>query len=143
MAIWAGGRVGNLELLDIANGTRIRTLGGHSQPVTSFAFSPDGSTLASSAEEDGTMKLWDVSTGTEIWTNDGNFSSNVAFSPDGRTLALGSSDGTVTLWNISNHTKIRTLEGHFGRVTSVEFSSDGYTLASGSIDDTIRLWRVQ
>jgi FOG: WD40 repeat len=67
---------------------------------------------------------------------------SVAFSPDGRTLATGSSDGTARLWDITSGKQIATLRGHESKVISVAFSPDGRTLATGSNDNTARLWEV-
>src|SRR2546428_3577989 len=70
----------------------------HSDWVLSVAFSPDGKTLASGSG-DNTVKLWEVSTGTELRTLKGHSYGvvSVAFSPDGKTLASGSRDHTVKL----------------------------------------------
>jgi WD40 repeat protein len=74
---------------------------------------------------------------------------NVAFSPDGQTLASGNgvrttkfgvADGTIKLWNLATGQELRTLTGHRNRVTSVAISPDGQTLASASADMTIKLW---
>jgi len=65
----------------------------------------------------------------------------LGFSPDGLTLATGSTDRTVRIWDVVAGTLRRTLEGHAGSVLSVAFSPDGSLLASGSEDATIRLWR--
>ena len=66
---------------------------------------------------------------------------SVAFSPDGQTLASGSSDSTIRLWDLGEPTAAPVvLSGHEDEVWSVAFSPDGQTLASGSEDRTIRLW---
>ncbi|BDM74963.1 hypothetical protein HEK616_84500 (plasmid) [Streptomyces nigrescens] len=67
---------------------------------------------------------------------------SVAFSPDGRTLATGSTDGRARLWDVATGRTRTGLEGHGGEVWSVAFSPDGRTLATGSKDGRARLWDV-
>ncbi|MET8583834.1 trypsin-like peptidase domain-containing protein [Streptomyces collinus] len=66
----------------------------------------------------------------------------VAFSPDGRTLATGSTDGKARLWDVATGRPRTVLDGHGGEVWSVAFSPDGRTLATGSKDSRARLWDV-
>ncbi|WP_193196502.1 serine/threonine-protein kinase [Nostoc sp. MG11] len=118
-------------------------LKGHSSDVNSVAFAPDGKTLASGSD-DRTIKLWNLSTGKEIYSlrNHSGWIWNIAFAPDGKTLASASADKTIKLWNLSTGKEIRTLEGHSNGVAAVAFSPDGKTLASGSLDKTIKLWNL-
>lgn len=64
----------------------------------------------------------------------------VAWSPDGRLLAVASSLG-VYIYNAETLEEVRFIQSD-AWVSSVAFSPDGQTLASGSWDTTVRLWRV-
>ncbi len=68
--------------------------------------------------------------------------SSVAISPDGKTLASGSTDNTIKLWNLATGKQIRTLTEHSGWVYSFAISPDGKNLASGSDNNTIKLWNL-
>jgi len=118
-----------------------KTLSGHSEPVTSVAFSPDGQTLASGSWDE-TIKLWNPVSGECVKTFTGHTKAaqSVVISPDGKILASGSEDNTVKLWNLESGECLKTLSGHSNSVNSVVFSPDGKIVASGSGDATIKLW---
>ncbi|MFJ7134617.1 WD40 repeat domain-containing protein [Streptomyces fungicidicus] len=58
-AIAAGGGDNTVRLWDATDGSEISTLTGHTDTVTSVAFSPNGKTLASGGS-DGTVRVWKV-----------------------------------------------------------------------------------
>ncbi|MDJ0730018.1 MAG: TIR domain-containing protein [Crocosphaera sp.] len=68
---------------------------------------------------------------------------DLAFSPDGRLLALALSDGLGQVWRWQTGEKISQLEGHENRVNAITFSPDGQQLATASEDTSVRLWDLQ
>ncbi len=115
-------------------------MSGHTGPVSSVAFSPDGKELASGSD-DHTVIVWDAKTSRPVAVLRGSTAvASVAFSPDGSMLASAGADGTVILWNPLTGRRLRALRGGAASAESVAFSPDGKLLASGSDDRTVVLW---
>ena len=151
-------------LWDTATGEYITTLIGHDKAVdnriplhsSSIAFSLNGKILASGSL-DGTVRLWDPNTAandsfyhqlrrTVFGYHKGTIRAHtshvlsVALSPDGRTLASGSSNTAIRLWDSRTRKLKTTLNAHKAAVKCVIFSPDGMTLASADENGTIHLW---
>ena len=134
----------NIALWDPYNQKILKVLKGHTDFVTSVAFSSDRRTLASGSW-DNTVRLWNIADGKLITTLRGHTDRvlAVAFSPDGRTLASGGDDQTIRLWDITTGRQKDTLLGHTSGITSLAFNPNRitYMLASaGGWDNTVRLW---
>ena len=88
------------------------TLTGHTNSVSSVAFSPEGHILAT-ASGDQTVILWDLTDRAQPrrlgqpLTDHTNWVSSVVFSPDGHTLATASGDQTVILWDLTSLAELR------------------------------------
>jgi WD40 repeat protein len=132
-----------IQLWDMVSG-ETNSLTGLTQKVGALAFSPDGHTLISGGGLAGGLNFWDVARRQcveSIAAHSGRVVS-AAISPDGTTVATGSTDNTIKLWNLKTSRWLATLKGHRRPVWSVAFSPDGKTLVSGSGDRTVRLWNV-
>ncbi|MDB5335813.1 MAG: serine/threonine protein kinase with repeat, partial [Planctomycetaceae bacterium] len=120
------------------------TIQGHTAPVQSVSFSPDGKHLVSGSW-DHTIKLWDALTGKKIRTLEGHsgWIRSVSFSHDGLRIVSSSDDKTVKIWDAQTGQEIRTLQGHDAAVQSAAFSPDGSRIVSGSNDQIIKVWNAQ
>ncbi|HWS98681.1 MAG TPA: protein kinase [Pyrinomonadaceae bacterium] len=125
---------------------QIKTLTGHSEAVKSVAVSPDGQQIVS-ASADGTIKLWDARTGALAQTleESGNEVVSVAFSSDGKLLAVGlsGSDGRGSAIILdSSSGKLGEVRQKLpeNNINTVAISPDGTTVAIGNISGTLKLW---
>lgn len=129
-----------IVLWDLTTGQCLGLLAGHKRPVNAFAFTPDGSKLAS-AGDDGFIILWDVAGRralNKLVKHDGAVLS-LAFNPRGDKLVSGGADATVVLWDVAAGRVEQTFTEHHLPVYAVAFSPLGTLLASGANDRTVIL----
>jgi WD40 repeat protein len=129
------------KVWDARTGTPQLELKGHTGGVSSVAFSPDGTRIATGSR-DQTAEVWDARTGTPQLELKGHTNPvlGVAFSPGGTRLVTGSADQTAKVWDARTGTPQLELKGHTSDVNSVAFSPDGTRIATGSVDRTAKVW---
>lgn len=135
----ASGAPGRLQIWDLQTGKPVV------RPIeiaaVDLAFSPDSRLLAAAATE-GDSAVFAAEDGRRRATlRTGDFGRSVAFSPNGRLLALGQYGGSTRLLSTTSFAPVgRSLEGHRARITALDFSPDGRRLLTGGADGTLRLW---
>ncbi|MFO1498988.1 MAG: serine/threonine-protein kinase [Verrucomicrobiota bacterium] len=117
----------------------LMALRGHSNWITSVAFSPDGRRLITGSL-DTHVKVWDASSGKELLTLTSPSSiRSFALSRDGRRIATGAHE-CIMIWDPVSGEKALTLQGHSNWVTALAFSPDGKQIVSVGADKTVKVW---
>jgi len=140
----AGGQ-STVAVWTVATGRPATAITGFTHAVVAVAFSPDGSSFATGDADDGAVHVWSTSTGesgTSFVANGTGSVFGVAYSPNGKDLAVAYQDHTARLWRVATGKAVTTFTGHTDVVEGLAFSPDGNTLATASADGTLRLWTV-
>jgi len=116
-----GDQQGSVQLWDSATGKALARLARHTAAITSLAFSPDNTQLAS-ASWDRSARLWDIRTGQELFAlpEQGQVVTRVAFSPEGAQLAVGSRDGLVHLYLLKLNELVELAKTRVTRTLTTE-----------------------
>jgi WD40 repeat protein len=122
-----------------------------------YTLAPQGDVVASWGYKDDIIRLLDLATGKERRTlgkfdrseKESGLFAAMEFSPDGRSLAVGTKDGVVTVWDVATGVERSLRKRVAGSVLCVAFSRDGQKIAAGTAGNptialpTIALWDVK
>ena len=145
---WRGGAY----LWDLDHPETPRWLQGHDSLVSSIAFDPTGSHLATGGK-DGRLVLWQTDSGAEQWRTaaHGSDIQDVAFNPEGTRLATAGRDGFFKLWSASDGREVLTLPtattaaGGEATPSKVSFDSEGrylLTITEPTLQPPLFRWAV-
>ena len=142
-------------IYDVDTGTEVALLGGGS--VTCIAYSPDGETIAGCGNFAvrlswnhvvmlTTMRLWNVEDGTiqQTLPHNTNGFLDLAYSPDGKTIALSASFDPVRLWDVEKGVFEVEFPQNTEGVRSIMYSPSGSTIATlNPSDNSVDLWGAE
>jgi WD40 repeat protein len=142
---------GTVSVLDVAE-NRVRHVWPCGAAGLGLAFSPDGTRIAAAGGDQ--VAVWDVTTGAVAFratpmgspedepVSHLSWIDDVAFAPDGSSLAAGAREGTAWVWDLATGGETARLR-HGAGVAAVAFSPDGSSLSTAAWDGTARLWELR
>ena len=138
---------GSVVLLELHTGRTTTFSGRASGRINAVTFSRDGRTLAS-ADEDGTVSVWNVPTRALRETLKGHSApaQEAVFSPDGRTLYTAGYDGSVIVWDLGGARRLgetfRYIPQANGAATGSAVDPNGSIYAVSPRPDRVSLWNM-
>ena len=118
-------------------------LAGHDGDVFGVAFSPDGTKVASTSN-DQSIIVWNLADNAKVAQLKGHVGQvyGVAFHPGGQLLASCGADKSVILWNLADQKEVRRFAGSAEPLYQVTFTPDGKQLVAVGVDRKIHIWDV-
>jgi WD40 repeat protein/regulator of sirC expression with transglutaminase-like and TPR domain len=144
---------GAAAVWDLEAGELVASLVGHPNPIQAVAFSDDRAMVATAASArrvgaEAELTVWNVSDATQLSKIElgSVIASAIAFSPDGKTLAIATSgeERNVSVWDLATNQQLQTLaSGDVAEVRGLAFSPDGRQIAGADyLGEVVHVWDV-
>jgi len=131
-----------VRLYQLPGGSLVTSHRGINDPLD-LCYDPTGRRMAITYPGVGPVEIWDRDTDASRSVQVAPDVNSVAWSPNGKTLAMGTYTGEIFLQDVQQPAgRPRKLEGHLSRVVQVMFNHRGDLLLSRSWDSTVRFWQV-
>jgi WD40 repeat protein len=135
------GELSGMIVWDLENGQKLRTLEGHKGRIRGVSLSPDGRWAVSSSD-DGTIRVWDVASGSTMAVLRGKTGTyreeSVAISADGGRV-VSCTHSELRAWDLTLGEGVRILSGHDQEVQKIALSPDGRKIVSAASEE-LKVW---
>ena len=142
-----GDPTGLVKLTEVPAGKVRTSFRAHSlgHGVTTLAYSPDGTLVATASYLEPAVRLWGAADGGSRGQipMGGSSVRALAFSPTRALLALAQEDGAAILWGIADSRVLGTVRANHRGFQAIAFSGDGRMLATGGTDGRVRVWDLE
>jgi len=149
--VLVGSKSGELQLIDVASAELLETASAHQGAVWTIAMNPSDKGFVS-AGADKELKFWEfgalreeqgpvrlsMAVKSTVTMEDDILA--VAYSPDGKLLAVALLDTTVKILFADSMKFFLSLYGHRLPALCIDISTDGALLVSGSADKNVKIW---
>lgn len=151
---------GEFKIIEAKTGEEVVSLANPHGRNTIGGFSPDGKRIAISTEN-STTKVWDASTGAELFTLP-PYEAFLGYSPDGKYLLTANGSGhadfvsqaifedsfnangaAATLWDGNTGAKVMTFGHNYAGIMVAAFSPDGSRVVTTSGGENVTLWETK
>jgi WD40 repeat protein len=132
-------------IFDAKTGAEVLKLEQEGVQFYSIAWSPDGSKVVTTSDDDSDTAawVWDTETGEVLFAFANGHTRRLfdaRWSPSGRRVMTASSDNTVRIWDADTAKELFILAGHTGEVYSATFAPEEVLLLTASFDGTAKIW---
>ncbi|KAI9825768.1 MAG: hypothetical protein M1826_006870 [Phylliscum demangeonii] len=112
---------------------------GHRTDIRSLSLSSDDKMLASASN--GSLKAWNVRTGSCLRTFECSYVLCCSFLPGDRIIVTGNKNGELDLYDVASSALVSTTKAHEGAIWDLQIHPDGKSIASASADKSVKFWK--